>query len=375
MLVRLSTGFLAVFSPPPLTAGVREVIETFGNGEVAYLICPNAEHYIFLHDWYSVFPKATVVTPQTLVTKFASGQASVPHVPITLAFPCQQHSPDMKQFEHEFEPAFFGANANEIVLLHKASRTLLTADMVFNPPATESYTKSDDSATKGLLTYLFNWSKGTSGFPLTMQHRIFNIIAGKGNDRKGSPLLEHDAVKAFMVNFGGHEDLVSSDGHTRKTWRSVFNPGFPLAHLMTLVPHIVDNAPNFCDTLSRHVDEGHVFRLEEAAARLTVDIIGKGRIARFSKIPERARGGVQKMGSFVGRVLDERLSSREVPKEMKGKHIIDLALETCHGDQQQDNFVESMKPRTMNANIKRHTIYHTETFIFAGRDTMSSIIC
>ncbi|TKA73278.1 hypothetical protein B0A49_05769 [Cryomyces minteri] len=185
MLVRLSTGFLAVFSPPPLTAGVREVIEAFGNGEVAYLICPNAEHYIFLHDWYSVFPKATVMAPQTLVTKFASGQASVPHVPITLAFPYQQHSPDMKQFEHEFEPAFFGANANEIALLHRASRTLLTADMVFNPPATESYTKSDDSATKGLLTYLFNWSKGTSGFPLTMQHRILNIIAGKGNDRNG----------------------------------------------------------------------------------------------------------------------------------------------------------------------------------------------
>ncbi|KAL2353792.1 hypothetical protein BJ546DRAFT_1094062, partial [Cryomyces antarcticus] len=140
-LVRLSTGFLAVISPPSLTAGVREVVETFGNGEVAYLICPNAEHY-FLHDWYSVFPKATVMAPQTLVTKFASGQVSVPHVPITLAFPCQQYSPDIKEFEHEFETAFFCANANEIVLLHKASRTLLIADMVFKPPATESYSKS-----------------------------------------------------------------------------------------------------------------------------------------------------------------------------------------------------------------------------------------
>ncbi|KAK5013712.1 hypothetical protein LTR39_003516, partial [Cryomyces antarcticus] len=83
----------------------------------------------------------------------------------------------------------------------------------------------------------------------------------------------------------------------------------------------------------------------------------------------------RRMDSFLGRVLDERFSSREVPKAMKEKHIIDLALETYHGHQQQDNLVESKKPQTMDANFKRRAINHIKTFIFAGHNTTSSVIC
>lgn len=88
-------------------------------------------------------------------------------------------------------------------------------------------------------------------------------------------LNKHQTVKDFMTPLGGDKNLVSMNGPEWKTWRSIFNPGFSAAHLMTLVPGIVDDSLVFCDILARHVEKGDVFRLEEAATRLTVDIIGR----------------------------------------------------------------------------------------------------
>ena len=44
---------------------------------------------------------------------------------------------------------------------------------------------------------------------------------------------------------------------------------------MTLVPGIVDDSIIFTEKLASHAAKGEVFRLEEDATRLTVDIIGK----------------------------------------------------------------------------------------------------
>ena len=44
---------------------------------------------------------------------------------------------------------------------------------------------------------------------------------------------------------------------------------------MTLVDGIVDDSLVFMDVLSKHADTGEIFSMEEAATRVTVDVIGR----------------------------------------------------------------------------------------------------
>ena len=78
----------------------------------------------------------------------------------------------------------------------------------------------------------------------------------------------------MMARISGFaSNLVSSDGPEWSTWRRIFNPGFAVSHLNTLVPGIVDDVLQFMDILSKHAHAKDVFRLEEAATLLTIDII------------------------------------------------------------------------------------------------------
>lgn len=69
--------------------------------------------------------------------------------------------------------------------------------------------------------------------------------------------------------------MLTSDGAQWKTWRSAFNPGFSAAHLMTVMPAIVDNVATFAQILQKHAVGNKLFRMEHYATRLTIDIIGK----------------------------------------------------------------------------------------------------
>lgn len=86
---------------------------------------------------------------------------------------------------------------------------------------------------------------------------------------------KHPSLAELMVHIAGEGDLVSSEGAHWKTWRSILNPGFAASHLMTLAAGIVDDSLVFVEILEEHAQKQDVFRLEEAATRLTVDIIGK----------------------------------------------------------------------------------------------------
>lgn len=88
-------------------------------------------------------------------------------------------------------------------------------------------------------------------------------------------LPKHKSVRDIVYPLTGEKSMLTLEGAAWKRWRSVFNPGFAAANLMTLIPSIVDTADVFVDVLERHAEKGDVFQLEEAAMRATVDIIGK----------------------------------------------------------------------------------------------------
>lgn len=88
-------------------------------------------------------------------------------------------------------------------------------------------------------------------------------------------LPKHQAAKEAIAPVIGHNSLVSIEGNQHKRWRNIFNPGFSVSHLMTLVDGIVDDSLIFMDILGKHADAKEVFLLEEDATRVTVDIIGR----------------------------------------------------------------------------------------------------
>ena len=226
-------------------------------------------------------------------------------------------------------------------------------------------------------------------------------------------LPKHQAVEEFMHSFGGEGNLVSSEGAAWKKWRSAFNPGFSAAYLMTLVPSIVDNCDVFCSLMLARAKTNELFRMEAATTNLTVDIIGKVVLdhdlnsqlrpnelvnafisqtrwqplgVQFNpielidyRIPIVQGWNTYKMNRYIGRLLDERFSSRTSRNEALGgkkqKYVIDLALEAYLKEAKGATQADATKITTMDPAFRTAAISNIKTFLFAGHDTTSSTIC
>ena len=84
-----------------------------------------------------------------------------------------------------------------------------------------------------------------------------------------------ESVGEYIHPLVGPKNLLTMEGQDWKYWRGIFNPGFNVGHLITLVPGIVEDTLTYCDILREHATKGDMFQLEEVTTKLTVDIIGK----------------------------------------------------------------------------------------------------
>lgn len=150
----MQSGGLLVVSPTPLTDEITSTVNSLG-GNVSYIVAPDMEHHLNIGPWKAAFPSARVIGPADLYTKRKKqGNEDVPfdfaltaankH---TLAFP--------EDFKSEFELEFWdGHVAKEVVLLHKPSRTVIEADLIFNTPSIEQYSKTNEDPNSGFFTKL-----------------------------------------------------------------------------------------------------------------------------------------------------------------------------------------------------------------------------
>ncbi|KAK6003930.1 hypothetical protein QM012_008780 [Aureobasidium pullulans] len=213
---------------------------------------------------------------------------------------------------------------------------------------------------------------------------------------------KHPVLGEALSTISGGDDMLSSDGPQWKVWRSAFNPGFSVAHLMTMVPTIVDNVATFAQILHNHAVNNELFRMEHHATRLTIDIIGKIVLdddfnsqlvehplvtafenqVRWMKIlpviskplqvfnvfrPFVQWWNLRQMDTYVGKLLEERFATRS--SRGKKKHVIDLALETYL---KENNVSDTAK---LDPKFKDAALRNIKVFIFAGHDTSSSTIC
>ena len=87
--------------------------------------------------------------------------------------------------------------------------------------------------------------------------------------------LKHPQIKNEFRPFTKEKDLVTSDGQQWKRWRAIFNPGFSIQNIMSLVPAFTEEVLAFKKHLTNVAETGEVIQLEKHAMKATCDIIGR----------------------------------------------------------------------------------------------------
>jgi hypothetical protein len=114
-----------------------------------------SQHHIFLGPWHQAYPNAKVLGPEGLPEKRKSQNNE--DVPFATVFTASNTHPSVDAaFDAEFEYEYVPAHGNkEIVFNHKPTRTLIQADLMFNYPSREQFSKTGEDPTSGILTKLF----------------------------------------------------------------------------------------------------------------------------------------------------------------------------------------------------------------------------
>ena len=118
-VVRLQDGGLLVHSPIRLTAELRQELKTLG--ELRYVMVPNLFHHLFVLDYLALEPKPTLMAPVSIRRKR-------PDLPVAQELP--QALAPLRDDLVGIEVA--GHRADETVLYHPASKTLVVTDLAYN---------------------------------------------------------------------------------------------------------------------------------------------------------------------------------------------------------------------------------------------------
>jgi hypothetical protein len=157
--------------------------------------------------------------PETLPEK--REKQNMEKVPFAFLFqkskPITSISPE---FDAEFDWEYVPSHLNkELVFHHKPSKTLITADMMFNLPATEQFSKSGVDAQSGILTKIFGALQSTAGSAVWQKRTIW--YGTSSSDRKGF----NESVA--RINKWGFERIIACHGDVIEgNGKSVFEKVF-----------------------------------------------------------------------------------------------------------------------------------------------------
>jgi hypothetical protein len=144
-IVRLASGGLFVHSPGPLADDTRRFVE--GLGPVVAVVSPSRFHHLWAGAWKQAYPEALLCACPGLEKKRAD-------------LPWDRVLGDAPEppWQGQLDQVFFAARSleNEVVFFHRASRSLLCCDIVFN------LSKHPSRLTRLLATLLGNRRPGAT---------------------------------------------------------------------------------------------------------------------------------------------------------------------------------------------------------------------
>jgi hypothetical protein len=173
------------------------------------LLLIGVKHHIYLGPWALAYPDAKVLGPEGLPEKREAQKNE--HIPFAHVFtkdnPITAIDPE---FDSEFSYEFvYGHQNKEIVFLHKPTKTLIQADLIFNYPPVEQYSKTGISPTSGILTKIFGALTSVKG---NGQKRVIWHGISSG-DRVGfSKSVKNINQWDFDRIIGCHGDTIENNG-------------------------------------------------------------------------------------------------------------------------------------------------------------------
>lgn len=221
--MKLSSGTLAVFSPVALTDESKAKVEEMG-GKVGYLIALDMEHHIFLSEWARQYPDAKLVGPEGLQEKRAhSKDPKIGKEPFSVLFDKvrKRETRVSDEFDADFDYEFADGHGNEeLVFLHRRDKVLIEADLLFNLPANEQYSRVPDGArqTEGIANRLFATIGAPSGDVKWLRRFNWYLLA---KDRASlNDSLQRIEQWDFDTIIPCHGDVIEGNG--KELFRRVF---------------------------------------------------------------------------------------------------------------------------------------------------------
>lgn len=233
-IVKMSDGGLAVFSPVALTQAVKDKVLELSGGSggqqprVAYIIAGDIEHHIFLSEWKREYPAAKVIGPAGLPEKRAKVTGDEKITPIDFHAVLDEASHDGKAvldpaFLADFDVEYVGAHANkEIVLCYRPDRVLIEADLFFNLPCVEQYSRvpgGHEKMVPGIVNRFFQSFQSTEG-EATGNKRFQWYVLSAGNREKYNESIRRIHQWDFDTVIPCHGETIEKDG------KHVFNKVF-----------------------------------------------------------------------------------------------------------------------------------------------------
>ncbi len=188
-VVRLQDGGLFVHSPVALDDATRAAVDALG--PVKALVAPSLFHHLYVGEWIAAHPRAVACHCPGLEKKRSD-----------LRWDRALGDEPEPEWKGELDQVFFGARSleNEVVFFHRASRTLLCVDAIFN------LHRHPSRFTRLVATLLGNREPGS-----TWLERLLIRDRAAAREQVGRMLawdfdrivLSHGA----LVETGGHEVL------------------------------------------------------------------------------------------------------------------------------------------------------------------------
>lgn len=201
--VRLSNGDVWVLASTPLTPDTKKTLENLG--PVKYIVGADSVHHLYLGEFKKAYPDAKLVAVEEAVEK-KKGEG----LDFAGFWGDKQQDPKFG-FEDEIESCYFSGFKNkDVAFLHKPSKTLIEADLLFNMPALEQYSRSWFS---GRIPFIGNID------PYTAAHK--RMMWRLGVDKEA---MKRDAKTVADWDFERiipcHGDVIDKDGN--KAWRAAY---------------------------------------------------------------------------------------------------------------------------------------------------------
>ncbi|KAJ7598658.1 hypothetical protein C8J56DRAFT_814825 [Mycena floridula] len=218
--IKLDAG-VWVLASTPLTQETKSTIDKLG--PVKWIVAADILHHMFLAEFKKAYPDAKLIGVEGLGEKKKAegveldGGKSTNHLPyvkltdLLSAEYGRDPAGTLYGFEDEIKACYFSGFENKDVAFHHvASKTLIVADLLFNLPGKEQYSKTTKSAKIPIIGKLD---------PYTWVHK--NFVWGAGKDkpamtRDAKTVAEWDFERVIMC----HGDVIETDG--KKAWASAY---------------------------------------------------------------------------------------------------------------------------------------------------------